>query len=283
MLNLVLTEESGAAAAARRALLENNEEVPATVRDDGAFLVSELVRTRCSRGRGTRAAPGGAGPAGASLAGGHGFRRGPRLQVASDSERRNESGGWGLFLVDQIADRWGVECTASGARIWSEIADQDDGTEDKIAWRRCSRSAACTWRGGSAHPAPVSTANRPTPWPVSLSPDCSVWPPALWPVVHTGRPGSAASARARSPAYSPPGAPSSWQATQTCWPPARAPRASAHGPPRLLNGVPDAGCVVAPAVELVAGDHRGVRLRWIPSSRGEVLEQPRLVEPARDR
>ena len=49
------------------------------------------------------------------------------------------------------------------------------------------------WRGGSAHPGPVSTANRPAPWPASRSPDCSAWRPALWPVVHAGRPGSAAS------------------------------------------------------------------------------------------
>ena len=43
MLNLVLTEESGAAAAARRALIEGNGELPETVRDDVVLLVSELV------------------------------------------------------------------------------------------------------------------------------------------------------------------------------------------------------------------------------------------------
>ena len=35
--------------------------------------------------------------------------------------RGDEFGGWGLFLVDQIADRWGVRRTASGTRVWFEV------------------------------------------------------------------------------------------------------------------------------------------------------------------
>lgn len=30
-------------------------------------------------------------------------------------------GGWGLFLVEQIADRWGFTSTASGTRVWFEL------------------------------------------------------------------------------------------------------------------------------------------------------------------
>ena len=37
----------------------------------------------------------------------------------------SESGGWGLFLVDQLADRWGVERATSGTRVWFEIAYED--------------------------------------------------------------------------------------------------------------------------------------------------------------
>jgi anti-sigma regulatory factor (Ser/Thr protein kinase) len=36
-----------------------------------------------------------------------------------------ESGGWGLFFVDRIADCWGVECTGSGSRVWFEIAYEE--------------------------------------------------------------------------------------------------------------------------------------------------------------
>ena len=123
MLNLVLTEEVGAAAAARRALREENGELPAAVRDDVLLLVSELVTNAVLHA--------GAGPERPLQVQ---LLRGPRWLVVTvsdegpgftwhpHSDRRNESGGWGLFLVDQIADRWGVECTASGARVWFEIA-----------------------------------------------------------------------------------------------------------------------------------------------------------------
>src|SRR5919107_1476567 len=123
LLNLVLTEESGAAAAARRALHAENGELPATVRDDVLLLVSELVSNAVRHA--------GAGPDRPLQVQ---LLKGPRWLVVTvadegpgfawhpNAERRNESGGWGLFLVDQIADCWGVECTATGARVWFEIA-----------------------------------------------------------------------------------------------------------------------------------------------------------------
>jgi anti-sigma regulatory factor (Ser/Thr protein kinase) len=126
MLNLVLTEEVGAAAAARQALVADDGELPATVRDDVLLLVSELVSNAVVHA--------GAGPERPLQVQ---VLRGPRWVVVTvadegpgfswhpNAERRNESGGWGLFLVDQIADCWGVECTASGARVWFEIAYEE--------------------------------------------------------------------------------------------------------------------------------------------------------------
>jgi anti-sigma regulatory factor (Ser/Thr protein kinase) len=32
-----------------------------------------------------------------------------------------ESSGWGLCLVDRLADRWGVSVGASGTRVWAEL------------------------------------------------------------------------------------------------------------------------------------------------------------------
>lgn len=32
------------------------------------------------------------------------------------------AGGWGLFLVDQVADRWGVSPAPAGTRVWFELA-----------------------------------------------------------------------------------------------------------------------------------------------------------------
>jgi anti-sigma regulatory factor (Ser/Thr protein kinase) len=126
MLSLVLTEEQGAAAAARQALLEGNGSLPAAVRDDVLLLVSELVSNAVLHA--------GAGPERPLEVQ---VLRGPRWVVVTVSDqgpgfawkpspdRGNESGGWGLFLVDQIADRWGVECTASGARVWFELAYEE--------------------------------------------------------------------------------------------------------------------------------------------------------------
>ena len=33
----------------------------------------------------------------------------------------DQSGGWGLFLVDRIASTWGVGRSASGTCVWFEI------------------------------------------------------------------------------------------------------------------------------------------------------------------
>jgi anti-sigma regulatory factor (Ser/Thr protein kinase) len=33
----------------------------------------------------------------------------------------DSAGGWGLFLVDQVADRWGVSPAAAGTCVWFEL------------------------------------------------------------------------------------------------------------------------------------------------------------------
>jgi anti-sigma regulatory factor (Ser/Thr protein kinase) len=45
---------------------------------------------------------------------GAGFVAEPRMPTASGSS------GWGLYLVDRIADRWGV-ITKTGSEVWFEI------------------------------------------------------------------------------------------------------------------------------------------------------------------
>jgi anti-sigma regulatory factor (Ser/Thr protein kinase) len=123
VLNLLLTDESGAPAIAREALRDGNGMLPEGIRDDVLLLVSELV-TNAVR----HAGAGPDRPLHLQLL------RGPRWVVVMVGDEGpgftwhpgppagNESGGWGLFLVDQIADSWGVECTASGTRVWFEIA-----------------------------------------------------------------------------------------------------------------------------------------------------------------
>ena len=53
---------------------------------------------------------------------GAGFEPLPR--VAGQSQ----AGGWGLYLVDQIADRWGV-VPGDGTHVWFELDAVDAGRE----------------------------------------------------------------------------------------------------------------------------------------------------------
>jgi anti-sigma regulatory factor (Ser/Thr protein kinase) len=126
MLSLLLTEESGAPATAREALRNGNGMLPDAIRDDVLLLVSELVTNAVRHA--------GAGPDRPLQVQ---LLRGPRWVVVTVGDEGpgftwhpappagNESGGWGLFLVDQIADNWGVECTASGTRVWFEIGYEE--------------------------------------------------------------------------------------------------------------------------------------------------------------
>jgi anti-sigma regulatory factor (Ser/Thr protein kinase) len=113
---------SSAAAEARAAvgLLEGRADAEAL--DDVRLLLSELV-TNSVRHSGA--------PAGATIGlrvcvlrngglraevtdGGRGFEPTPR------DLPQTEAGGWGLHLVDRLADRWGVD-RRGPARVWFEI------------------------------------------------------------------------------------------------------------------------------------------------------------------
>jgi anti-sigma regulatory factor (Ser/Thr protein kinase) len=97
------------------------------IREDAALLVSELVanavrhvptnehlqlelRTEPGRIRVAVSDPGG------------GFQPAPRLPTVA------EGSGWGLYLVDRIADRWGV-VSKERNEVWFEIDVHDDGDD----------------------------------------------------------------------------------------------------------------------------------------------------------
>jgi anti-sigma regulatory factor (Ser/Thr protein kinase) len=120
--DLLLKNDRGAAFAARQVVLAGNGLVPAAVRDEVLLLVSELVtnalrhagmgsdqllRVELRRWSGLVRL--------AVVDEGNGFTPDP------EHFGRDESGGWGLFLVDRIADRWGVVPEAAGTRVWFEI------------------------------------------------------------------------------------------------------------------------------------------------------------------
>jgi anti-sigma regulatory factor (Ser/Thr protein kinase) len=109
------------ASAARNALLALEERLDADVLDDIRLLVSELVTNAI---RHADAPPGGQVAVDVSIKGdsvrvevadpGEGFEPEPR------DEAMTKPGGWGLYLVDRIADRWGIIRNRM-TRVWFEI------------------------------------------------------------------------------------------------------------------------------------------------------------------
>ena len=113
-----------AAAAARRALGGLGDIVGHRRLDDIALLVSELVTNSVRHG--------GAGADDRLEL--SALREGERLRVevtawgpgfARDARPRrptDEVGGWGLVLVERLADRWGVERDGDATVVWFELS-----------------------------------------------------------------------------------------------------------------------------------------------------------------
>jgi anti-sigma regulatory factor (Ser/Thr protein kinase) len=118
----VLNGGCEAAQAARQAVLECDGGLPAPVREDLLLLVTEVV-TNAVRHAGV--GPGHSLPVEIRRS-----RERVRVEVVDPGTsftravprfRRDDSGGWGLFLVDRIAERWGVGRTAAGTCVWFEL------------------------------------------------------------------------------------------------------------------------------------------------------------------
>ena len=137
MLNLVLTEESGAAAAARQALLAENGTLPAAVKDDVLLLLSELVSNAVLHA--------GAGPDRPLQVQ---VLRGPRWVIVTVSdegpgftwrptpEHGNESGGRGLFSWTRSRTAGGSSVRPPGPGSGSRLHTRNDSREDQD--RLCS-------------------------------------------------------------------------------------------------------------------------------------------------
>jgi anti-sigma regulatory factor (Ser/Thr protein kinase) len=119
---VVLPAGPDAAGVARRALAEHDPTLPPSLQDDLWLLVTELVTN-------------------AVLHGGAGSDRPVQVEFRRDADRirvevvdpgtafeppasptnGDSSGGWGLFLVDRIAERWGVSPAPTGTCVWFEL------------------------------------------------------------------------------------------------------------------------------------------------------------------
>jgi anti-sigma regulatory factor (Ser/Thr protein kinase) len=106
---------------ARAVVTRELEPVPAKVREDATLLVSELITNAVRHALGAGASevelrirlePGRIRVVVSDP--GAGFEPAPRLPTAT------EGSGWGLYLVDRIADRWGV-LSKDRNEVWFEI------------------------------------------------------------------------------------------------------------------------------------------------------------------
>ena len=119
---VLLTGGPTAGSEARRAVLAGDGSLPVTARENLLLLVTELVNNS------VRHAPVGTDGS-LRVAVRWGDRRvrvevedpGRRFTPARPRHRPDGSGGWGLVLVDRIADDWGVSRTETGTSVWFEL------------------------------------------------------------------------------------------------------------------------------------------------------------------
>ena len=46
---------------------------------------------------------------------------GPGFEPVERTPDQDQASGWGLFLVDRLADRWGVKRDGAGTSVWFEL------------------------------------------------------------------------------------------------------------------------------------------------------------------
>ena len=126
-VSTVVVPRPGAAAEARRALEGLGDLLPTEKLEDVWLLVSELVTNSVVHA--------GLSPDEAitvtvtvqgGLARGEVRDRGPGFEPPHEPTPKPDlAGGWGLYILDKVADRWGVAHTGSKS-VWFEIDLKDD-------------------------------------------------------------------------------------------------------------------------------------------------------------
>ena len=108
--------------AARRAVLAADGAVPPSVRGDVLLLVTELVTNAVRHA--------GVGPDGSLRVQVRRQQQRLRVEVADPGDgfdlapvrpAPHGAGGWGLVLVERIADSWGIVRGAGGTCVWFEL------------------------------------------------------------------------------------------------------------------------------------------------------------------
>jgi anti-sigma regulatory factor (Ser/Thr protein kinase) len=128
--DIELAGDLDASAAARRAVRDHVPELAEPLQGDVLLLVTELVTNAVEHG--------GAGPEGSVRLECRSSGDRLRFLVTDPGTERLSNGrppvharpgsngdhasGWGLYLVEQIAERWGVVAASPGTCVWFDVA-----------------------------------------------------------------------------------------------------------------------------------------------------------------
>lgn len=131
-LDLRLAGGLRAASEARRALASLEDRLPAVLLEDVRLLVNELVTNSIRHGRlGARGWIGLRLTLRADVLRVEVSDPGGGFDYVPPERDGTQESGWGLFLVDRIADRWGIE-SGEVSLVWFEIDSTRE--RDRTLW-----------------------------------------------------------------------------------------------------------------------------------------------------
>jgi anti-sigma regulatory factor (Ser/Thr protein kinase) len=120
-MDVELRPDPGAISVARKAIERAAADAPGPLLDNARLLVSELITNSVRHaGLGENARIGLHVDIGPDVLRVEVTDPGPGFEPEERVLTIYQQSGWGLFLVDQIADRWGVD-RDQGTRVWFEI------------------------------------------------------------------------------------------------------------------------------------------------------------------
>ena len=119
-LNLKLDRGPGAAAKARRSLARLRGDLDAPLMETMRLLITELV-TNSVKHTGAQTVEL------TVLVGNSSVRTevtdgGPGFDLARTGSLTSDQTGWGLFLVERLAERWGVDKDGGATKVWFELS-----------------------------------------------------------------------------------------------------------------------------------------------------------------
>ena len=121
-VQVILPNDVNAGSLARRAIVASYPALSAGTLEELLLLVTEVVTNAVKHGGG-----GIDGPIQLEVRRDNGLVHvdvvdpGAGFAPPATTWNGERSGGWGLFLVDRIAERWGVSPTPSGTCVWFEV------------------------------------------------------------------------------------------------------------------------------------------------------------------